>query len=53
MDNVNLKLVVAMARTYNDLFFEIEKSLQEFGLNISEFGVLESYITKAINQCKR
>ena len=41
MDNVNLKLVVAMARTYNDLFFEIEKSLQEFGLNISEFGVLE------------
>ena len=41
MDNVNLKLVVAMARTYNDLFFQIEKSFQEFGLNISEFGVLE------------
>lgn len=41
MNNINLKLVVAMARTYNDLFFQIEKSLQEFDLNISEFGVLE------------
>lgn len=41
MDNVNLKLVVAVARTYNNLFFQIEKSLQEFDLNISEFGVLE------------
>ena len=30
-----------MARTYNDMFFEIEKNVQEFGLNISEFGVLE------------
>lgn len=41
MSNVNLKLVIAMARTYNDLFFQIEKNIQEFGLNISEFGVLE------------
>lgn len=41
MDNVNLRLVVAVARTYNNLFFQIEKSLQEFDLNISEFGVLE------------
>lgn len=41
MSNVNLKLVIAMARTYNDLFFQIEKNVQEFGLNISEFGVLE------------
>ena len=41
MDNVNLKLVVALARTYNNLFFQIEKSFQEFDLNISEFGVLE------------
>lgn len=41
MDNVNLKLVVAVARTYNNLFFQIEKSLQEFDLNVSEFGVLE------------
>lgn len=41
MDNVNLKLVVAVARTYNNLFFQIEKSIQEFDLNVSEFGVLE------------
>lgn len=41
MDNINLKLVIAMARTYNDMFSEIEKNIQEFGLNISEFGVLE------------
>ncbi|MGG7213707.1 MarR family winged helix-turn-helix transcriptional regulator [Clostridium nigeriense] len=41
MDNVNLKLVIAMARTYDSLFFEVEKSLKEFELNISEFGVLE------------
>ena len=41
MSNINLKLVIAMARTYNDLFFQIEKNVQEFGLNISEFGVLE------------
>lgn len=41
MSDVNLKLVIAMARTYDDLFFQIEKNVQEFGLNISEFGVLE------------
>ncbi|MGV2686780.1 MarR family transcriptional regulator, partial [Clostridium perfringens] len=41
MSDINLKLVIAMARTYDDLFFEIEKNVQEFGLNISEFGVLE------------
>lgn len=41
MRDVNLKLVIAMARTYNDLFFQIEKNVQEFGLNSSEFGVLE------------
>ena len=41
MSDVNLKLVIAMARTYNDLFFQIEKSLKEFELNLSEFGVLE------------
>ncbi|WP_066889992.1 MarR family winged helix-turn-helix transcriptional regulator [Clostridium nigeriense] len=41
MNDVNLKLVIAMARTYDDLFFQIEKNVQDFGLNISEFGVLE------------
>ena len=40
MSDINLKLVIAMARTYNDMFFEIEKNVQEFGLNISEFGFL-------------
>ena len=41
MDNMNLKLVIAMSRTYDSLFFEMEKNFKEFGLNISEFGVLE------------
>ncbi len=41
MSDINLKLVIAMARTYNDMFSEIEKNVEEFGLNISEFGVLE------------
>ncbi|MBE6053251.1 MAG: MarR family transcriptional regulator [Clostridium sartagoforme] len=41
MDNINLKLVIAMARTYDSLFSEMEKNFNEFGLNISEFGVLE------------
>ena len=41
MSDVNLKIVIAMARTYNELFFQIERSLQEFELNLSEFGVLE------------
>ena len=41
MSDINLKLVIAMARTYNDMFSEIEKNVQEFGLNTSEFGVLE------------
>ena len=46
MDNINLKLVIAMARTYDSLFLEIEKSLKEFELNISEFGVLEMLYNK-------
>ena len=41
MSDINLKIVIAMARTYDDLFFQIEKNLQEYKLNISEFGVLE------------
>jgi len=41
MSDINLKIVIAMARTYDDLFFQIEKSLEEYKLNISEFGVLE------------
>ena len=41
MTDVNLKLVIAMARTYNEMFSKIESNVQDFGLNISEFGVLE------------
>mgnify|MGYP004491123873 FL=1 len=41
MSDINLKLVIAMARTYDSLFSQMEKNFKEFGLNISEFGVLE------------
>ena len=41
MKDLNLKLVIAIARAYNDLFSNIEKNIQGFDLNISEFGVLE------------
>lgn len=41
MSDVNLKLVIATARSYNTMFSKIEKNVQSFGLNISEFGVLE------------
>lgn len=41
MTDVNLKLVIATARSYNTMFSKIEKNVQCYGLNISEFGVLE------------
>lgn len=41
MKEKNLKLVIAIARVYNDVFSKIEKNIQGFNLNISEFGVLE------------
>ncbi|MGI1659753.1 MAG: MarR family winged helix-turn-helix transcriptional regulator [Desulfitobacterium sp.] len=41
MNSLNLNLVIAMARSYNKLFSHIEKNVQEYGFNISEFGVLE------------
>ena len=46
MSNVNLKLVISMARTYNIMFTKLEKNIQEFGLSISEFGVLEMLFHK-------
>ncbi|MDF2595148.1 MAG: transcriptional regulator, MarR family [Clostridia bacterium] len=46
MQDINLKLIIAMARTYNTLFSEIEKNVQNFGLNTSEFGVLEMLFHK-------
>jgi MarR family transcriptional regulator, 2-MHQ and catechol-resistance regulon repressor len=41
MRDINLNLVIAMARTYDGLFSKLEKNVQQSGLNISEFGVLE------------
>lgn len=46
MHEVNLKLVIATARIYNVMFSKIEKNIQEYGLNISEFGVLEMLFHK-------
>lgn len=46
MSCTNLKLVIASARSYNALFSKIEKQVQEHGLNISEFGVLEVLLNK-------
>ena len=41
MDHINLKLVIAIARTYNQLFTKIEESLKPEGVTTTEFGVLE------------
>jgi MarR family 2-MHQ and catechol resistance regulon transcriptional repressor len=46
MHEVNLKLVIATARIYNVMFSKLEKNIQEYGLNISEFGVLEMLFHK-------
>ena len=46
MSNTNLKLVIASARSYNALFSRIEKQIQEYDLNNSEFGVLELLLNK-------
>lgn len=46
MTDINLKLVIATARCYNTVFSRIEKNVQEYGLNISEFGVLEMLLHK-------
>lgn len=53
MSDQNLKLVVAVARTYNSLFSAIEKSLVPHGLNISEFGVLEYLLHKGEQPVQR
>lgn len=41
MSKTDLKLVIAMARSYNNIFNKIEKNIKSFGLTSSEFGVLE------------
>ncbi len=40
-ENVDLKLVIALARAHSALFGKIEKSMKAYDLTISEFGVLE------------
>ena len=46
MSDVNLKLIIATTRFYNILLTKIGKEIQEFNLNISEFGVLEMLLHK-------
>ncbi len=46
MSQKDLKIVIAMARAYNDLFSRIEKNVRGQGLGISEFGVLELLLHK-------
>lgn len=41
MSKINLKLVIAMARSYNNTFNKIEKNIRSFDLTPSEFGVVE------------
>lgn len=53
MSNPNLKIIIAMARAYDLLFSKIEKSVQEYGLNISEFGVLEMLLHKGEQPVQR
>jgi len=46
MDDINLNLVIATTRFYNLLISKIEKEIQGFDLNLSEFGVLEMLLHK-------
>ncbi len=41
MENSNLKLVIALAKTYNLLFKKLNDQVLEFDLSLTEFGVLE------------
>ena len=41
MSKTDLKLVIAMARSYNNIFNKIDRNIKSFGLTSSEFGVLE------------
>ena len=41
MSNIDLSLLIAISRTHSALFRNIEKSLKEYDLSVSEFGVLE------------
>jgi len=46
MDNKNLKLLIALARTHRAVFDQLEKNIKSFDLNLSEFGVLEMLLHK-------
>lgn len=41
MSQLDLKVLIAMARTHSHVFQKIEKQIESYGLNMSEFGVLE------------
>lgn len=46
MSRLDLKVLIAMARTHNHVFQKIEKQISSYGLNSSEFGVLEALYHK-------
>ncbi|MGL4819957.1 MAG: MarR family winged helix-turn-helix transcriptional regulator [Bacilli bacterium] len=41
MVSYDLKLLIALARTYNRVFAQVERDVAKMGLTISEWGVLE------------
>ncbi len=41
MENTDLKLVIALAKSYDLLFMNIANQVNSFGISLSEFGVLE------------
>ena len=53
MKDINLNLILAMERTHKALFSKLEKNIQSFGLNISEFGVLEMLYHKGVQPVQK
>ncbi len=41
MSKTNLKLVIALARAHRELFDKIDHHIRSYGINSSQFGVLE------------
>ena len=46
MDNSGVKLVLSFVRSYYALCIPMEKNIRQFGLTVSEFGVLEALLHK-------
>jgi len=46
MSELNFKLIIALARTQNKLTARTENQIAIYGLNLSEFGVLEMLYNK-------